>query len=195
MATTDTPAKKPPAYITPAATLSYPALFEPKTMQGSDKPKYSASLVFPPGTDLKQMQRLAQEAATEKFGDKWPALHRAGRFRFPFRTDGEEKGYAKGSVFINAKSDTKPGVVGPMAGADGKPVPIDDEDDMYPGCIVRASITFFAYDQQGNKGVGVGLNNIQKMRDGKRLDGRRAASDEFDPIEEAAFEDASDPML
>lgn len=194
---TATPEKKA-ACITPPAILCYPALFEPKIPKGSDpkttKAKYSACLVFPPGTDLKGLQRLAQEAANEKFGDKWPALHKAGRFKFPFRTDAEEKGYEKGSVFINAKSDTAPGVVGPMAGVDGKPVAIDDADELYPGCIVRASISFFGYDTNGNKGVGVGLNNLQKMREGKRIDGRRAASDEFDPIEEAAFDDAQDLM-
>jgi len=192
MSTSTPEIKRTPNYITPPAILSYPALFEPKAvMKGSDQLKYSASLVFPPGTDLKPMQRLAQEAATEKFGDKWPALHKAGRFRFPFRTDAEEKGFEKGSVFINAKNDKQPQVVGPMAGVDGKPTAITDADEVYPGCIVRASIRFFGYDTNGNKGVGVSLQNLQKMREGKRLDGRRQAADEFDPIEEAAFEDAN----
>jgi hypothetical protein len=45
---------------------------------------------------------------------------------------------------------------------------------------VRASLRAFAYDTNGNKGVSFGLNNIQKLGEGQRLDGRKAATDEFD---------------
>jgi hypothetical protein len=48
-------------------------------------------------------------------------------------------------------------------------------------------VRFFGYDQAGNKGVGCGLNNIQKLKDGERLDGTVSA--------EAAFEDADDVDL
>jgi len=46
---------------------------------------------------------------------------------------------------------------------------------------VRASVTAFAYDRPESKGVSFGLNNIQLL-DGTtpRLDGRKAAEDEFE---------------
>ena len=74
--------------------------------------------------------------------------------------------------------------------ASGKPAKLDDPADLYAGCKVRASINFYGFDQKGNKGVAVGLRNIQKLSDGERLDGRKKASDEFDAVEEAAFNDS-----
>jgi len=50
---------------------------------------------------------------------------------------------------------------------------------MYPGAGVRASVSAFAYDSNGNKGVSFALNNMQKVSEGERLDGRAAADDEF----------------
>ena len=44
---------------------------------------------------------------------------------------------------------------------------------------MRASFTAFAYDNNGNVGVSFGLNNVQKLREGTRLDNRVAATDEF----------------
>ena len=55
-----------------------------------------------------------------------------------------------------------------------------DPDEVYSGSWGRASINFFPYDSNGNKGVGVGLNNIQKLKDGEHLGAARAsAEDDF----------------
>jgi hypothetical protein len=51
---------------------------------------------------------------------------------------------------------------------------------MYPGAQVRGSVSAFGYDYQGNKGVSFGLNNLQKLGEGERIDGRVAADAEFD---------------
>jgi hypothetical protein len=37
----------------------------------------------------------------------------------------------------------------------------------------------FAYEAKGNKGVSVGLNNVQVLKRSARMDGRKAAVDEF----------------
>ena len=76
-----------------------------------------------------------------------------------------------------------PGIVYAHAGPDGKPARMAQEQikgEMYPGVIVRASVTAFAFDTDGNKGVSFGLNNLQKVRNGERIDGRVAAENEFD---------------
>jgi hypothetical protein len=44
----------------------------------------------------------------------------------------------------------------------------------------RATVAPFAYNQAGNRGVSFALNNLQICRmDGERLDGRRAAKEDF----------------
>ena len=74
-------------------------------------------------------------------------------------------------LFLNANSNTKPGIV------DKDLNEILDPEEVYSGCWGRASINFFAYDSNGNRGVGVGLNNIQKLRDGERLGAARASAE------------------
>jgi hypothetical protein len=54
-----------------------------------------------------------------------------------------------------------------------------DQSEFYSGCFGRASISFFAYNSNGSKGVGCGLNNVQKLEDGEKLGGATSASDDF----------------
>lgn len=162
--------------ITPEAIISYPTLFEPRASEEGKQPKYSCALIFPEGTDLTELKAAAKEAAVEKFGAKLPK-----NLRMPFRDDGEEKGYPEGSIFFNARGTRKPGVVAAYADPrTGKPAVIDDPEAVYPGQIVRASVTAYGYDVSGNRGVAFGLNNVQILRDGERLDGGRSATDEFE---------------
>ena len=50
---------------------------------------------------------------------------------------------------------------------------------MSSGCYGRVSLNFFPYNQKGNKGVGAGLQNVQKVADGEALSRRSQASDDF----------------
>lgn len=170
--------------ITPKAIISYPHIFEPRAAAPGAEPSYSCTLIFEPGTDLSQLKAAARQAAADKWGDKAEAMWKAGKIRSPFRADAEEKGYPEGSVFINVRSKSKPGVVDRYRGPDGKPVPITDESEIYPGAYVRASVRAFAYDTNGNRGVSFALGNIQKLGDGERLDGRKKAEDEFEAFED-----------
>ncbi|MFR5069176.1 MAG: ssDNA-binding protein [Eubacteriales bacterium] len=47
--------------------------------------------------------------------------------------------------------------------------PIINPNSLYSGCYGRADINFFAYNAAGKKGVGCGLNNLQKLEDGEPL--------------------------
>lgn len=172
--------------ITPEALLSYPHLFTPQMPpadagEAEKKPEYSVALVFLKGTDLAPMKQAAIAAAKAKFGDqKAVEMIRANKLRMPFR-NGEEKDYPEGSTFFNARSKEKPGIVSRYVDPDtGKAAAITDPAKVYPGVYARASITFYGYDTKGNKGVAVGLNNVQILKDGPRLDNRKAAADEFD---------------
>ncbi len=182
--------------VTPKAILSYPHLDVPQAPRAGTlgKAKYSATLVFPEGTDLSALQAAAMAAGDEKWPGKFAEMVRVGAARSPFRKDAENKGYAPGSFFLNVRTEQKPGIVYLHAGADKKPAPVPAEkvkEDLYPGAFVRAQIRAFAYDNSGNKGVSFALNNIQKLGDGERLDNRQAATDAFEADLSAAPADIS----
>jgi hypothetical protein len=51
--------------------------------------------------------------------------------------------------------------------------PIQNPDEIYGGCKVKIAVTFYPYRQQGNNGVGVSLNGVQKISDGESFGGGR----------------------
>jgi hypothetical protein len=53
-------------------------------------------------------------------------------------------------------------------------------------------VAVFAFDKAGKKGVSVGLNNLQVVAKGKRIDGQRDASEDFEALPEDG--EKSDPM-
>lgn len=174
--------------ITPEAIVSYPHLAVPQAGPGGGEPKYSVVLVFPEGSDLRPLQKAVLEAAEAQWPGKAQSMIKAGKLRLPFRDDWEEKGYPENSTFISPKSKEKPGLVSRYAGPEGKPLPIE-ADELYAGSRARASIRAFAYDVNGNRGVSFALNNIQKLADGERLDGRVRAENEFDALEDLGTQD------
>lgn len=166
--------------ITGKCIISYPALFEPKE-NPSGALKFSASFLFDK-TDVKTIKEI--NAAIDKAKAKGKATIWANKmptFRYLPLRDGDAelasgektKPIYKGKFFLNASSDTAPGVVGP----DGKP--LFDQNKLYAGCIVRGDINPFPYKNSGNCGVGWGLNNVMLVADGDRLDGRVDAKDAF----------------
>ena len=169
--------------VSPEAIASYPHLFEPRPNMSTGAPEYSVYLVFEPGADLSEMKKLALETAKEKFGSKTESMIKSGTLRMPFR-DGSEK-YGEGFTYMNVKAKSAPGIVSRFAGPDGKPQKIEDPSEIYAGVRLRASLSAYAYDVSGNRGVAFGLNNVQKLRDGERIDGRMAAESEFDALESA----------
>ena len=84
----------------------------------------------------------------------------------------DDEAYAK-SYFINANSAAAPGIV------DADRQPIIDRSEVYSGVYGRASINFYAFNSNGNKGIACGLNNLQKISDGEPLGGKSRAEDDF----------------
>lgn len=67
---------------------------------------------------------------------------------------------------------------------DGKEMDADrqqiiDRSEVYSGVYGRASINFYAFNSNGNKGIACGLNNLQKIRDGEPLGGKASAESDF----------------
>lgn len=169
--------------ITPPAIGCYVFLnrAQPSMNPGGD-PQFSITLLFDKSEDLSALKAAAKAAVIKKWGNKIPS-----NLRNPFRdgdTDKPDDPSFAGKIFITARTKQKPGVVG----RDRQPLP-DPEFDVYSGMKCRASITAFAYDTAGNKGASFALNNVQKLGDGTRLSGRRAAEEEFATAPELPPED------
>ncbi len=175
--------------ITGKVRLSYAHLFKPQAIDEGQEPKYSVCLLIPK-SDKKTLKKIknaieaAKQAGAPKWGGKIPA-----NLKMPLRDGDEERSdqpeYA-GHYFINANSKLKPGVV------DRDLNEILDSTEVYSGCYARASINFFGYNTAGNRGIGCGLNNIQKVADGDYLGGRSRAEDDFDVFEDDEDEEDLD---
>lgn len=179
--------------ITPEATLSYPWLAEPqKAQEEGKKAKYSAVFVFSPEAQqtpaFKALEASIVATAEEAYPGKGKQMLTTGALKNPIRRDAAAKGYPEGSVFISARTEQQPGLVYAHKGPDDKPAVVAQDDIrevMYPGAVVRASLRPFAYNTSGNKGVSFALNNIQKIREGERLDSRVNAQDEFEALSDS----------
>ena len=84
----------------------------------------------------------------------------------------DDEAYAN-AYFINANATTAPGIV------DADRNPILTRSEVYSGVYGRASISFYAFNSNGNKGIACGLNNLQKIRDGEPLGGKASAESDF----------------
>ena len=164
--------------------LSYFHGWEPVSINGGE-PKYSVSVLIPK-TDKETVAAInkAIDAAIEdgivKFGGKKP---NKAAIKVPLRDGDEERedeAY-KGHYFINANSKTAPQIVNKAV------KPILDRDEVYSGCYGRVSLSFYAFNSNGNKGVACGLGNIQKIKDGEPLGGRATAADDFTTLEDDDF--------
>ena len=179
--------KNPCKVITgPKTIFSYLNVNEPKVPLGGGTPKYSVSLIIPK-SDTATVAKIhaAIQAAYDEGQSKLkgssktvPALE---DLKTPLRDgDRDRKGdeaYAN-AWFINANSTTKPGVV------DADRQPILDSSELYSGIIGRASINFYAFNSNGNRGIACGLNNIQKLADGTPLGGHSRAEDDFADVDD-----------
>ena len=56
--------------------------------------------------------------------------------------------------------------------------------DVYSGMYARVTIRFFAYASSGNRGVGCGLGNVMKIREGEPLSGKSSALNDFKGLEQ-----------
>ncbi|MBO8164679.1 MAG: DUF2815 family protein [Brevibacillus sp.] len=170
--------------ITGKVRLSYAKVWEPEPDDNGNL-WYSTSILIPK-SDKETLRKIkaAVEAAIEHGRSKWGGKI-PPNLKKPLRDGDEERpddeAYA-GHYFLKAKSKNKPGIAKPIGkGADGKTKfqEITDSTEVYSGCYARVSLNFYPFDQKGNKGVAVGLNNIVKVQDGEPLAGRASIQDEF----------------
>lgn len=181
--------KNPMKVITGPETLwSYVNAWEAKSINGST-PKFSIQLRVKK-TDKETLNKI-EKAMRAAYEDGEAKLKGTGKsvpsyesLKKPLR-DGDETfpddaTYA-GYMFLNANNTQAPGIV------DADRQPIIDRKEVYSGCFGRASISFYAFNTNGNKGIACSLNNLQKIKDGDHLGGHSSAEDDFADDEEEDF--------
>ena len=174
-------ANNPMKVITgPDTRWSYANVWEAKSINGGT-PKFSVSLIIPK-SDTKTVAKI-KAAIEAAYHDGEAKLKGSGKsvppraaIKTPLR-DGDsarpdDPAYAN-AYFINATSATAPGIV------DADRNPILTRSEVYSGVYGRASISFYAFNSNGNKGIACGLNNLQKVRDGEPLGGKVSAESDF----------------
>lgn len=171
--------------MTPEAMLGFHDLFTAKAIEVGKDPTFNCTLLFSPEVqqtpEFAAMKAAAAKAAQTKFATQIaadPAF--ANSLRNPFRKCEEKPKYyadlGPGWLYINCSTKQRPGVI-KIEGSGW--APIVDENHVYSGCFVKVTVSPYAYDQMGNRGVSFGLGNVLKVRDGERRGGRPSAADDF----------------
>lgn len=169
--------------------LSYVNLFQPKPPFNNPQgdPKFSVTILVPKTNQAAKAlidQAIAQ-AIEDGVASRWNGV------RPPQPAicvhDGDGPRPSDGSAFgaecrgcwvftASCKADRPPFVV------DEYVQPILDPTKMYSGVWANVSVTFFAYNSAGKKGIGCGLNGVQRLRDGDPLGSSVTAQDAFKPV-------------
>lgn len=166
--------------VTGKVRFSYANVFEPKRTPNGDE-KYSITLLIPKSDTVTynnikaEIEKTLQENLADIFKGVVPTnlktpIHDGDGVRQSGEPYGAE---CKGCWVITANSNNQPEVV------DANCNPIISKNEFYSGCYGRASLRFYAYNQNGNRGIGCGLGNVQKLEDGQPLGGRTTASEDF----------------
>ena len=159
---------------------SYANIWEPKSINGGT-PKFSVSLIIPK-SDKKTVEKIkaaidaAYKEGESKLKGNGKTIPALSTLKTPLRDGDTERpddpAYAN-AYFVNANSATAPGIV------DKTCQPILDRSEVYSGVYGRASVNFYAFNSNGNRGIACALNNLQKIRDGEPLGGKSRAEDDF----------------
>ena len=159
---------------------SYANVWQAKSINGG-APKFSVSLIIPKSdtktvTAVKNAIQAAYEEGQSKLKGNSKSVPALTAIKTPLRDGDAERSddeAYKDSYFINANSATAPGIV------DAVRNPIIEHSEVYSGVYGRASINFYAFNSNGNRGIACGLNNLQKISDGEPLGGKTRAEDDF----------------
>jgi hypothetical protein len=166
-----------------AVRLSFPQLFEAKTVNGEGKPAFSAAfLISPKDPQIAMINTAISTVAAEKWGAKADAILKTIRAAdktclhsgdLKANYDGFE-----GMMYISARNPLKPSVVdtnrSPLVAEDGRP---------YAGCYVNAVLELWTQDNNYGKRVNATLMGVQFYKDGESFVGGGVAdAEDFDDL-------------
>ena len=164
--------------VTGKVRFSYCYVGAARRNEMSGKDEFSTQILIDKADKetVSAIKAAAKVALTAKWGDKVPP-----KVRNPLR-DGDTETKSDGSAlgaeyaghfFMSVKSSKRPGII------DAAGVELLGADDVASGDFGRVSLNAYTYDMSGNRGVALGLNNVQLLQKGDSLGGGRtsAASD------------------
>lgn len=174
----------PTKVLTGEVRLSYVNLVTPvaNRFNPSAPPKYSVTILIPK-TDVAVKENIdaSIEAAAKDAQNKiWGGV-RPPKMPIPIhdgdglRENGTPYGpECKGHWVITASTKNKPQVVH-QSDIRTEILP----QDIYSGMYARVTINFYGYGNGGMRGIGCGLGNVMKTRDGEPLAGGTTAAADF----------------
>lgn len=190
---------------TPIFRVGFPHLFEATAFVNKDgtkgKPKFNLVAIFTPseytGAEKEKWNALLKQMDAEcirVFKKPWKECKKHvvdGEIAegVPNFKDGlyngkkkTQDGFGEGTWYATLSTEFPPGVARYNGkGKESTTISVEDQntDEIYAGLYGRATVGVYAYDGI-SKGVSIGLNNFQKVKDGDRLDGRGNAADDFE---------------
>ena len=178
----------PQKCLTGEVRCSYVNVHTPRKINNQGKPKYTMTALIPK-TDNATMAdiRASMEAAIQKGITEpkvgWGGVRPPKLVTTLYDGDGvkPESGEAWGDeckghwvLRCSANEGQRPQVVG----LDNIKVELDPRD-VYSGMYARITVRFYPYKYAGKSGIGCGLGNILKTRDGEPLAGGASAESDF----------------
>jgi hypothetical protein len=167
--------------------LAFPALFQPKTVNGEGDPAYSATFLLDPvehKANIEILWHAIAAVAKEKWGAKGEQVLKGliASGKVCLRSGDEKSEYDgfEGKMALSTRSKSRPLVVdrdkSPLVESDGRP---------YGGCYVNAQVDIWAQENQFGKRINGQVAGVQFVRDGDSFGGGRPASaDDFDAVED-----------
>lgn len=165
--------------------FSYCNLFQPQQRQGQAEAKYGTTILIPKSNSQAKAVVDAEVTKAIEAGvnKKWngvrppqPAIcvHDGDG---PRPSDGQPYGEeCRGCWVLTATSKKQPFVV------DANVQNIINPMEVYSGMWGNVNVNFYAYNNNGKKGIGCSLNGVQKTRDGEPLSGHITAEEAFKPV-------------
>ena len=173
--------------LTGEVRCSYVSVHTPRQINGQGKPKYTMTVLIPKSdtATFTDIQNAMQAAIDKGIGDPriWGGKKPNNIVTTLYDGDGvkPETGDPWGSeckghwvLRTSANEDHRPQVVG----LDNVKVELDPRD-VYSGMYARVTVRFYPYKFAGKCGVGCGLGNVLKTRDGDPLSGGSTAENDF----------------
>jgi hypothetical protein len=171
------------SYLTGPVRLSFVYLMEPRkpaptAQQPNPTPYFSATALFPPGTDLSVLQNEHARRCREEFPRNVTPDGQLYGLYPTFSDQGSKpqlEGYTPGGVVVEMRAnvDHRPQVL------DARMNPIVDKSRVYSGVWAVCAGRFYAIGKNSSdptmkKGVRFGLTNVMIIADDKKLGGSTA---------------------
>lgn len=172
--------------VTDVYRVGYVKVLSPQADQNGNL-KYGVTLYVPKTetAELAKYQAAVKEATELGIATKWQGKA-PNPVDVPIR-DGDlnDRPESNGCWEVRCSSINRPGVV------DADLNKVESSEEVYSGCYARLDLNFYPYAKSGNKGIAIGLNNFQKIKDGEKLAGGRSAESAFGVASPFAGTDAA----